>query len=222
MGRSGASKGPIRSRAGAKARGSNPSSSSASVSVARTRAASKAPSSRRETESGTVAIRSRPDEPSSFPVIETTGIPSCFRIDASPTTSSVSPEYDSARHRSLGRNAPRSPCAASEGCTGCEAIPSDLSVAAIFAPTSPDLPRPAVSRSCSVIEGDVAACSRTTIGETRNDGVASGVPAMPTFRSCTASATPDASEAENSTARRDAFMKKPQGATRGNATDARR
>jgi len=80
-----------------------------------------------------------------LPVIATIGSPSCRRIEARFTTSSVSPEYDRHSAVSVDRNRPRSPWAASDGCTECEGIPSDASVALILAPISPDLPRPVTS-----------------------------------------------------------------------------
>lgn len=124
-------------------------SPSASVAAVDDVGATKCPSpasSIRPSRSATVLSRTRLfSSPRSPPVIEMIGSPSWCRIAASPTTSSVSPEKDSAMTVSHDRNRPRSPCAASDGCTECAGTPSDDSVAAIFPPISPLLPSPVTS-----------------------------------------------------------------------------
>ena len=56
--------------------------------------------------------------------------------------SSLSPELDNASTTSPSTIIPKSPCAASAGCTKNAGVPVEASVAAILRPICPDLPMP--------------------------------------------------------------------------------
>ncbi len=58
------------------------------------------------------------------------------------SSSPVSPEFEMAMKTSRSVTMPRSPCAASAGCTKKAGVPVEASVAAILRPMWPDLPMP--------------------------------------------------------------------------------
>src|SRR3989442_1145298 len=90
-----------------------------------------------------------------LPVRSTIGTPSRLSGGRIASTSSVSPEFESASTTSPRATMPRSPCTPSAGCRKYAGVPVDARVAAILRPTRPDLPmpvtmtRPAQPRSVS-------------------------------------------------------------------------
>jgi len=60
-----------------------------------------------------------------------------------------SPEFEISRQTSPEVTMPRSPCAASAGCTKNDGVPVEASVAAILRPTCPLLPMPMTTTRCS-------------------------------------------------------------------------
>ena len=88
----------------------------------------------------TVAKRAR-----SQSLVETsaiTGSASCLSTLASAMTSSVLPPKESSSATSEDRSLPRSPCIASVGCRKWLGVPVEASVAEIFWPMIPLLPKP--------------------------------------------------------------------------------
>src|SRR5450830_550217 len=93
-----------------------------------------------DTSRWTSASRARLD--SGLPVIEMTTPPMRLTTGRIAISSALSPEYDMAMKASSGVTMPRSPCAASAGCTNRAGVPVDAKVAAILRPIWPDLPMP--------------------------------------------------------------------------------
>src|SRR6266850_751541 len=77
-----------------------------------------------------------------LPVIEISLTPRRLILSRRRRSSSVSPEFDTARTTSPGTTIPRSPWIASAGCMKREGVPVDARVAAIFRQMIPDFPIP--------------------------------------------------------------------------------
>src|SRR5438093_4582407 len=77
-----------------------------------------------------------------MPVRRMSGMPSRLIVGSTASTSSVSPELESAITTSPRATMPMSPCTPSAGWRKYAGVPVLASVAAIFRPTSPDLPMP--------------------------------------------------------------------------------
>ncbi len=76
------------------------------------------------------------------PVSSTTGTPRRFTAGRMASSSSVSPELESASTISPRASIPRSPWTPSAGCRKYAGVPVDASVAAILRPMRPDFPMP--------------------------------------------------------------------------------
>ena len=83
-----------------------------------------------------------------LPVRLITAIPSLAKIGSSRRSSSVSPEYESAKIKSPRLSIPRSPCSASTGCRKHALVPVEFIVAATLRAIIPDLPSPVSAMRC--------------------------------------------------------------------------